>query len=374
MENEKLGVKIVSGPLANLKVLEFAGLGPAPFACMLLSDMGADVVTIVRPGSPLNTVSNITGRGRSIVIADLKNLSDREGVDRLLQTSDVLVEGFRPGVMEKLHLGPEEVALVNPRLIYARMTGWGQTGPMASVAGHDINYIALSGVLNAIGPEEGPPSIPLNLVGDYGAGSLYLVCGILAALHERTRSGRGQTIDAAIVDGAASLMSTYLSHVQRGNAVERRGVNLLDGGAPFYDVYKTRDGKFIAVGAIEPQFFALLCKQLALEDHWPSRQLDRTTWPALRERLAQRFLTKTQEEWCSLVAGTDSCVTPILSASEAMAHEHLKARETFECVDDVMQPSPSPRFSRTPSAIQHGAPTKSTTVDEIWARWRHTTH
>lgn len=357
------------GPLAGLKAVEFAGLGPAPFACMLLSDMGADVVTIARPGTKLGDPANITGRGRTVVIADLKDDQGRAALLELLRSADVLVESFRPGVMERLGLGPDTTAKLNPRLIYARMTGWGQSGPLAHTAGHDINYIALSGVLHAIGLKGGPPVIPLNVVGDYAGGSLYLVCGILAALHERNQSGQGQTIDAAIVDGVASLMSTFLAHSLRGQAVEQRGTNLLDGGAPFYGVYETADSKHVAIGAIESVFFVQLCAHLGIGESWHSRQLDRAAWPALHKTLAQRIRAKTQAEWCALMEGTDTCFAPVLSLSEAMQHPHNLARDTFTDVYGVKQASPAPRFSRTPGAIQGAPPGSATQLADVLRRW-----
>jgi alpha-methylacyl-CoA racemase len=280
-----------AGPLADLRVVEFAGIGPGPFACMLLSDMGADVVTIDRPGARASDPRNVTQRGRTVVQADLKDAACIEQVLQLLQAADVLVEGFRPGVMERLGLGPEAVARRNARLVYGRMTGWGQHGPLAQAAGHDINYIALTGALHAIGTADRPVP-PLNLLGDYGGGSLYLVMGILAALHEARRSGLGQVVDAAITDGVVNLMAQFIGQSQRGAFVERRESNMLDGGWPWYGVYETADGPHVSVGPLEPQFFARLCELLQLGPEWQSAPSDRSRWPALREALAQLFKSR----------------------------------------------------------------------------------
>jgi alpha-methylacyl-CoA racemase len=358
------------GPLAGLRVVEFAGLGPGPFACMLLSDMGADVVTIERAGKKLGDHTNIVGRGRTVVIADLKDSVARDNVLELLDRADVLVEGFRPGVMERLGMGPEVLAQRNPRLVYGRVTGWGQHGPLAHAAGHDVNYIAITGALHAIGPVDGAPTLPLNLLGDYAAGSLYLVCGILAALHERQTSGRGQTIDAAITDGALSLMSTFVSHALRGTFVERRSSNLLDGGAPFYSVYQTADGQHVSIGAIEPQFFAQLCDRIGLKTELRDAQYDRGAWPALRDEFARLFASKTQAEWCELLEGTDVCFAPVLTLSQAMQHSHNEAREASVAIGQVRHPAPAPRFSRTPSSIQGPAPATAQNIYEVCARWQ----
>jgi len=359
-----------SGPLAGLRVVEFAGLGPAPFACMLLSDMGAEVVTIERPGKPLGDVTNVIGRGRTVVFADLKRGEERSAVMQLLEAADVLVEGFRPGVMERLGFAPDEIAERNPRLVYGRMTGWGQTGPLAQAAGHDLNYIALAGALHAIGPADGAPVPPLNLVGDYAGGSLYLVCGILAALHERQTSGRGQTVDAAIVDGVLSLMSLFVSGAMRGQFTEKRGSNLLDGGSPFYAIYETLDGRHVSIGALEPQFFEQLCEKLGVAEPLRRAQNDRTAWPELRAEFARIFLTKTRDEWTAIFEGTDACFAPVLALSEVGAHAHMHARHAFVNVDGVRQPGPAPRFSRTTSHVQGAAATQATSIDNISSRWR----
>jgi alpha-methylacyl-CoA racemase len=357
----------VAGPLRGLRVLEFAGLGPAPFACMLLADMGANVVTIERSPARVGDPRNIVQRGRTVVPLDLKTPKGREEAVDLVAHADVLVEGFRPGVMERLGLGPDFALQRNPQLVYARMTGWGQEGPLARTAGHDINYIALSGALHAIGPRDRPVP-PLNLLGDYGGGSLYLVSGILAALFERQQSGHGQVVDAAIVDGVTSLMTQFVGMKLRGNFVEERESNMLDGAAPYYTVYDTADGRHLSVGAIEPQFFAELCHKVGLEPAWAAAQNDRSRWPELREALATVFRTRTRDEWASLLQDTDSCVAPVLSLGEAEHHMHNAAREAFVTIGGVQQPAPAPRFSRTPSQAQPIASAATSTGDVI-ARW-----
>ncbi|WP_285411165.1 CaiB/BaiF CoA-transferase family protein [Variovorax sp. efr-133-TYG-130] len=359
----------MSGPLEGLKVVEFAGLGPGPFACMLLSDMGADVVTIDRPGRKLGDRSDITGRGRSVVLADLKSPEARAQVLQLVDRADVLVEGFRPGVMERLGLGPDVIAARNPRLVYGRMTGWGQYGPLAQSAGHDINYIALTGALHAIGAPGGAPVPPLNLVGDYGGGSLYLVAGILAALHETKRSGRGQVVDAAITDGVNSLMSLFASSALRGTFVEQRGRNALDGGAPYYGTYATADARHVCIGPIEPQFFADLCERLGVDPALRDAQNDRARWPALRAELERIFLIRTRDEWTALLEGSDACFAPVLALGEARAHPHQVARDAFVDVDGVAHPAPAPRFSRTPSNIQGPAPSQAQGLNQVLRRW-----
>ncbi|NUZ08052.1 CaiB/BaiF CoA transferase family protein [Piscinibacter koreensis] len=358
-----------SGPLVGVRVVEFAGIGPGPFACMLLSDMGADVVTIERPNAHVGDRTHIAGRGRRVLRADLKSPRDREAVLALLERADVLVEGFRPGVMERLGLGPDAVRARNPRLVYGRMTGWGQHGPLAHAAGHDIDYIAITGALHAIGPAGGAPVPPLNLLGDYGGGSLYLVTGILAALLEARTSGQGQVVDAAISDGVISLMSYAISQRLRGVLREERGSNLLDGGAPFYSVYETADAKHLAVGPIEPPFFAELCERIGLADSWRALQNERARWPELRAELARIFRSRTRDEWVHLLGSTDACVAPVLALSEAPAHPHNAAREAFVDVDGVRHPAPAPRFSRTPSRIQGAPPEEASNVDELMASW-----
>ena len=358
------------GPLHGLRVVEFAGLGPAPFACMLLADMGADVITIDRPGKKPGDPTNIVGRGRRNAVADLKDPAAQDEVKTLLAGADVLVEGFRPGVMERLGLGPDDL---HTGLIFARMTGWGQTGPLAQQAGHDINYIGLTGVLHAIGPSDGPPVPPLNLIGDYGGGSLYLVVGILAALLERERSGKGQVVDAAITDGTLSLMTHFFSSTLRGTHNEKRGTNLLDGGAPFYGVYETADQRYVSVGPLEPQFFAVLCEKLGIDIALRDAQADRKRWPELRRSMEQAFRCRTREEWSTLFENTDACVAPILALSEVSTHPHHVARGAFVDVNGVIQPAPAPRFSRSTSCVRCtglSVPTNLSTDSLEWSSQR----
>jgi alpha-methylacyl-CoA racemase len=351
------------GPLAGLRIVEFAGIGPGPFAAMLLADMGADVVRIDRPGAA-GDARDITRRGRRNLTLDLKQTEGLEQALRLLDRADALIEGFRPGVMERLGLGPDAVLARNPRLVYGRVTGWGQSGPLAQAAGHDINYIALAGALGAIGPEEKPVP-PLNLVGDYGGGALYLVVGMLAGVIEAKHSGRGQVVDCAMCDGAASLLSIFFTLLARGQWEERRGANLLDGGAPFYGTYECADGRFICVGALEPQFYETLCR---LADLGPEfRDRDRKRWPMLREKMQAVFKTRTREEWCAILEGSDACFAPVLGLREARSHPHLAERETFVERDGVVQPAPAPRFSRTRSAIQAS---RASSPAEILAEWQ----
>lgn len=364
------------GPLRDLKVVEFAGLGPAPFAAMMLSDMGADVVRIergkkaddiVRQGGP----TDITGRGRRSVELDLKQAPDLAAARALIAAADVLVEGFRPGVMERIGLGPEESLAANPRLVYARMTGWGQDGPLARAAGHDINYIAVSGALASIGPKDGAPVPPLNLVGDYGGGALYLVAGILAARLEALSSGLGQVVDCAMVDGAVNMLALFHSLLAEGRWDDtRRGANLLDGGAPFYRTYECADGRHIAVGALEPQFYALLREKAGLDDAAFDHQYAAEDWPAVHRKAEAIFRTRTRDAWCELLEGSDACVSPVLSLSEARAHPHIEARGSFVEVAGVAQPAPAPRFSRTPSAIGSPPGTGRASAAEILESWR----
>jgi alpha-methylacyl-CoA racemase len=358
---------MVGGTLRGLRVVEFAGLGPAPFACMQLADMGAEVVTIERPQARIGDARNIVRRGRSVVPLDLKTPEGKDQARMLVDHADVLVEGFRPGVMERIGLGPDTALERNPRLVYARMTGWGQEGPLAHTAGHDINYIALSGALHAIGPRERPVP-PLNLLGDYGGGSLYLVTGILAALFERQRSGCGQVVDAAIVDGAVSLMTQFVGMKLRGTFVEERESNMLDGAAPYYTVYETADGRHVAVGAIEPQFFAKLCERIGLEPVWIEARNDRSRWPELRQGLAAVFRSRARDEWAALLQDTDCCVSPVLSLGEVEQHPHNMMRNALVQVERVAQPAPAPRFSRTPSRARPVASAAETCADVI-ARW-----
>ena len=348
-EAEPPGVASVTGmgPLDGLRVVELAGIGPVPYGGMVLADLGADVVRVDRPGGDrMAAAHRILDRGRRSVVLDLKRPKAVAAVLRMVERSDVLMEGYRPGVAERLGLGPDECLARNPALVYGRMTGWGQDGPLAGTAGHDINYVALSGALHAIGPTGGPPVPPVNLLGDFAGGGLVLVAGILAALYERQRSGVGQVVDAAIVDGVAGLLSMLLALTAAGQWQPERGSNLLDGGAPFYAVYPCADGRYLAVGALEEPFYRALLAGLGLD---PARVPDRddpAAWPALREVIAARFASRARDEWVAVFAGTDACVTPVLTVAEAAADPHLVARGTYP----GGEPAPAPRFSRTPGA------------------------
>ncbi|MBB3083647.1 CaiB/BaiF CoA transferase family protein [Geodermatophilus sabuli] len=346
-----------SGPLAGIRVVELAGLGPAPYACMLLAELGADVVRVDRPGGGTQLVPparEALHRSRPSVAVDLKSPDGRDVVLRLVESADVLVEALRPGVIERLGLGPDDCLARNPRLVYARMTGWGQEGPLAARAGHDINYLGLTGALHAIGTAD-KPIAPLNIGADFGGGSMFLLVGVLAALLERGTSGQGQVVDAAMVDGASSLVTMVYGMLAAGMWQDRRAVNLLDGGAPFYDTYACADGRHVAVGAIEPQFYAQFLAGLGLTGDLPGGQFDVARWPEQRQVIAGVFATRTRDEWTATFEGTDACVTPVLGLTEAPAHPHLAARGTFADVDGHPQPAPAPRFSRTPAAVR-GAP------------------
>jgi alpha-methylacyl-CoA racemase len=354
------------GPLRGLRVLEFAGLGPVPYAAMLLSDMGADVVRLDRPGGQ-RRAKDIISRGRLSFELDLKQAKDLDCAVALAKRADVLLEGFRPGVMERLGLGPEQMLAENPKLVYGRMTGWGQTGPLAATAGHDINYIALSGALNAIGPADGPPVPPLNLLGDYGGGSLFLVMGILAAVLDARQSGRGQVVDCAICDGVVSMLSLFHTLSALGQWSDQRGTNSLDGGAHYYTTYECADGRYIAVGAGEPKFYATFRELAGLTDPEFDKQRDRTAWPGLKRKAQAVFKTKTRGEWIAIFEGNDACVVPVLSLSEAMQHPHLQARASAVEIDGLQQTAPAPRFSRTPSSVQ---PTRSvSSIEELRDYW-----
>ena len=346
-----------TGPLTGLRVVELAGIGPAPYACMLLAELGADLIRVDRPGGGgifVDPSKDALNRSRPSVAVDLKSAEGRDVLLRLLDSADVLVEGLRPGVLERLGAGPDEVLARNPRLVYARMTGWGQDGPLAQRAGHDINYLGLTGALHAIGTAD-KPIVPLNVGADFGGGSMFLLVGILAALVERATSGRGQVVDAAMVDGASSLITMVYGLLGAGLWQDRRAANLLDGGAPFYDTYACADGRHVAVGALEPQFYAAFLDGLGLTDALPGRQYDVAHWPEHRRRFAETFETLPRDEWAAVFAGTDACVTPVLGLTEAPTHPHLAARGTFVERDGVSQPAPAPRFSRTPGAVR-GAP------------------
>lgn len=337
---------------------------------MLLSDLGADVVRIDRPDAPPVNPRDIVGRGRRTVLLDLKQPEAIEQVLHLLEQADALVEGFRPGVMERLGLGPEVVVRRNPRLVYGRMTGWGQHGPLAQAAGHDINYIAVTGALAAVGEPGRRPVPPLNLVGDYGGGSLYLVAGLLAALIHARATGAGQVVDAAICDGVLSLMSNNQSHRLRGIYRDARGANMLDGGAPYYTIYETADGRHVSVGPIEPKFFALLCRQLELPQTLWDKQNDRSYWPQLRDAIAAAFRQRTLSEWCARMEGSDSCFAPVLTLEEAQLHPHIQARSGFQEINGVMHTAPAPRFSRTPAAIQSPPGTAAVDIASVLAGWQ----
>ena len=341
------------GPLRGVRVVELASIGPGPHAAMTLADLGADVIRVERPGGTLSAVArdkDVLTRGRPSVAMDLKDARAAGVVLDLVATADVLIEGMRPGVAERLGVGPADCLARNPRLVYGRMTGWGQEGPLAQRAGHDIDYIAVSGSLHGLGRAGGPPQFPQNLLGDFAGGSAYLVIGVLAALLEARTSGQGQVVDAAIVDGTAHLNAMLAGLIAGGAWREERGQNLLDSGAPFYDVYETADGRHMAVGAIEPQFYAELLDGLGLVDPAPDRS-DPGNWPALREAIAARFRERTQQEWTRVFEGTDACVSPVLPLTEAARHPHLAARHTYVDRGGVVQPAPAPRFSRTPAAL-----------------------
>jgi len=343
----------MAGPLAGTRIIEIAGIGPGPFGAMMLADMGADIIRVERPGTGMwpDPKMDLLGRGRRSIGVDLKQPDGIATVLRLLESSDALLEGFRPGVMERLGLGPDVCLERNPRLVYGRMTGWGQSGPLANAAGHDINYIALAGALHPIGRRGQPPTVPLNLVGDFGGGGLILAYGVVCALLERHSSGKGQVVDAAMVDGAATLMTIFHATQQLGFMADDRGTNMLDGGAHFYDSYETKDGKWISIGSFEPQFYALLLEKLELDpNEFP--QMDQALWPELKERVAALFLERTRDEWCDLLEGTDVCFAPVLTIAESREHPHNKERGTFINIDGVGQPRPCPRFSRTDSAIE----------------------
>ena len=335
------------GPLAGLRVIEMAGIGPGPFCCTLLADLGADVLRIDRPEGPPGHPGDVFSRSRRSLALDLKSPAAVEAVLRLVERADALVEGYRPGVMERLGLGPQACHARNPRLVYGRMTGWGQDGPLAQSAGHDIDYIALSGALHAMGNNGQKPVPPLNLVGDFGGGALYLAFGVACGIIEAKRSGKGQVVDAAMTDGAASLMTMFYGMSASGFWQDQRGSNMLDSGAHFYDTYETKDGKFVAIGSIEPQFYKELMEKTGITDPAFTAQMDRSAWPALKEKLAAVIKTKTRDEWDAIMLGSDVCYAPVLSLSEAPKHPHNVARKTFVEVGGVTQPAPAPRFSRT---------------------------
>lgn len=366
------------GPLTGFKVIEFSGIGPGPFAGMMLADMGAEVICISRPDDKSETKFQVSERGKKSIILDLKSAVGIKASKALIADADALIEGFRPGVMERLGLGPEPCLALNPRLVYGRMTGWGQHGPLSSSAGHDINYLALSGALHGIGRRGDKPVLPVNYLGDFGGGAMYLAFGITCALLEATRSGKGQVVDAAIVDGAASLTAcTYGLHAE-GVWRDERGNNFLDGAAHFYDVYETADQQFITIGALEPKFYKELMVLMGLDAdeiasfhcrYFEGGVEDRDAWPQLKATLESAFKTKTRDEWCRLLEGTDVCFAPVLSMREASSHPHNKARKNFVEIDNVKQPAPAPRFSRTgcdlPGAPQPRGAQTTTVLSEL---------
>jgi alpha-methylacyl-CoA racemase len=364
----------VSGPLEGVKLVELAGVGPAPFAGMMLSDAGADIVRIDRSDRATYPPRqephvDLMNRGRRSVAVDLKHPDGVALVLSLVERADGLMEGFRPGVAERLGLGPEVCLARNPALVYGRMTGWGQEGPMSAAAGHDIDYIALAGALEPVGRAGDRPVPPLNLVGDFGGGGMLLAFGMCAALLSARTTGTGQVVDAAMVDGAASLMTMTYTLRQAGIWQDGRGTNLLDTGAHFYEVYETADGGYIGVGAIEPQFYAELIRLLGLDDVDLSTQMDRTTWPAMKERFAATFATKTRDQWQEIFEGTDACAAPVLSPAEAPHHPHNRFRGTFTEVAGVVQPAPSPRFAGTPGSIRRPPPNPGQHGDEALEEW-----
>ncbi|MEO8297302.1 MAG: CaiB/BaiF CoA-transferase family protein [Burkholderiales bacterium] len=362
------------GPLQGIHIIEMAGIGPGPFCGMLLADMGADVVRVERlapidGGIDFPVRFDLLNRNKRSVAIDVKSDEGRATLLRLITGADALIEGFRPGVMERLGLGPDVCHQANPRLVYGRITGWGQEGPLAQAAGHDLNYIALAGAAHCIGPAQGRPSVPLNLIGDFGGGALYLAMGVLAAIVEAGRSGQGQVVDAAMVDGVASLMTMQYALQQMGQWQRPRGENVLDGGAPFYGVYACADGLFVSVAPVERRFYEDLLQRLGLTGEDLPGQNDAGHWPQLRERLAAVFATRTRDEWCALLEGTDACFAPVLSPDEAVLHPHSQARGTYTAVDGVVQPRPAPRFSRTPSSLRSSAPAAGADTRDVLLEW-----
>jgi alpha-methylacyl-CoA racemase len=362
------------GPLAGLKIIEIAGIGPGPFCAMMLADMGAEVIRVDRAGSvmggdPATPPADVLNRGRRSIGVDLKHPDGVEAVLSLIEVADGLIEGFRPGVMERLGLGPDAALARNPKLVYGRMTGWGQDGPYAPTAGHDINYIALAGALDPIGRRGEAPVPPLNLVGDFGGGGMLLAYGLVCGLLNAQRTGQGQVVDAAMVDGAAVLTTMFHAFRAMGIWEDERGTNLLDTGAHFYDVYETADGKFVSIGSIEPQFYAELLRLTGLDGEDLPWQHDKPQWPSLKERMAAVFKAKTRDEWCELMEGSDVCFAPVLSLGEAPGHPHNVHRQTFLDLDGVVQPAPAPRFSATPASVQRPPAHAGQHTDEVLAAW-----
>ena len=361
------------GALDGVRIVEFAGIGPGPFCSMLLADMGADIIRVDRAanvgGETGHPKFNTLLRGRKNIAIDLKHPSGLEAALKLCDRADAIVEGFRPGVMERLGLAPDTLLARNPGLVVGRMTGWGQTGPIAHTAGHDINYISLSGALHSIGEEDGPPVPPLNLVGDFGGGALYMAVGMLAGIISARTTGKGQVVDCSMVEGSASLMTSMYGALAQGSWIEERGRNRLDKGAHYYNVYETADGKHVSVGSIEPQFYALLLKHTDLEGADLPDQADRPRWPETRERLRRIFRTKTRDEWTAIMEQTDICFAPVLSMSEAMEHHHNVFRGSFVDVDGVRQPGPAPVFEGTPSSVRRGCARAGEHTNEVLSDW-----
>ncbi len=364
----------MSGPLSGIRVIEMAGMGPGPFCGMLLADMGADVVRVERLASTDRGIEfppkfDLLNRNKRSLAIDLKSEAGRAAVLRLATNAHVLIEGFRPGVMERLGLGPQECLATSPALVYGRITGWGQDGPLAQAAGHDLNYIALAGALEAIGPAGGAPSVPLNVVGDFGGGALYLAMGLLAAVIEARASGQGQVVDCAMVDGVASLLTMQYALLQMGQWSRPRGENLLDGGAPFYGVYRTSDGQYVSVAPVEKRFYEEMLERIGLAGETLPRQNDPAGWRLLRERLAAVFATRTRAEWDAVLEGTDACYAPVLNLREAAGHPHSQARGGYAEVEGVLQPQPAPRFSRTPSTLRSAAPRPGADSLKVLVDW-----
>ncbi len=364
----------MAGPLSGIKIVELAGIGPGPFSAMLLADLGADIIRVdraqqVNPAAFDRPNLDVMNRGRRSIGVDLKNPDGVETVLRLVERADALIEGFRPGVTERLGLGPDVCLARNPKLVYGRMTGWGQDGPMAQAAGHDINYIALAGALGHFGRAGGKPTPPINLIGDFGGGGMFMALGVVSGVLEAQRSGKGQVIDVAMVDGSAILMTMMWGMRAFGLWQESLGSNLLDTGAPFYDTYETSDGKFISLGSLEPQFYAELIERLGLSDAGLPSQMDRAGWPVLHAKFTELFKTKTRDEWDAILKGSDACYAPVLTMSEAMNDEHMRARGTIIEFDGVAQPGPAPRFSRTPGEVQRSAPWPGQHTDEALGEW-----